>query len=559
MSACIVAIGGTLILCNILMLRFGCPAKVCGQLMTSIGWCTYTSLACVNGGHNAPAEMWHATIPVFAIILTSFRSGVLWSLASAVAITALYLIKLQGIELPNELTPTGREFLEFAGSLGLTCFIFALMFCFTRIEHTVEQRTNRALERAESANLAKSEFLANMSHEIRTPMTAILGFNDILLENLTEPENIDAARTVKENGEYLITLINDILDLSKIESGNIEIECIRFSPHDLVADVASLMGVRARAKNLPLEVRYDGPIPESIQSDPTRLRQILINLVGNAIKFTETGKVQIVTRLLLGSGEEPKLQFDVIDTGIGIASNSMEKIFEPFTQADGSMTRKFGGTGLGLTITKRLTQLLGGEVVVSSTFGMGSTFSITVCAGPLDGIRTTKNTAKSTAKSTVKSTVKSENTRAADGIGATLCNCRILLAEDGPDNQRLIGFILRKAGAEVTIAENGQIGFDLATAANADRCPFDVVLMDMQMPVLDGYEATRQLRNDGYFHPIIALTAHAMETDRKKCLDAGCDDYITKPVDRKKLVETVASYAKLAKVVAVAVPASSGV
>ena len=319
----------------------------------------------------------------------------------------------------------------------------------------------------------------------------------------------------------------------------------------MIADVASLMRVRAKSKGLPLDVHFDGPVPETICTDPTRLRQILINIVGNAIKFTETESIRIVSRVLNETGEQPKMQFDVIDTGIGIPTDKIEQIFKPFTQADGSTTRNFGGTGLGLSISKRLVELLGGEFSVSSTTGKGSTFSITVSTGPLDDVRLIHNA--------VDSPFRTVDAKAADDTDPSLCNRRILLAEDGPDNQRLIGFILKKAGAEVTLSDNGQIGLELAKAVKSEGRPFDVILMDMQMPVLDGYAATRQLRNDGYSHPIIALTAHAMASDRQKCLDAGCDDYTTKPIDRKKLIELVANCVKRAGVVEDAVPVSNGV
>ncbi|MBL4885566.1 MAG: response regulator, partial [Planctomycetaceae bacterium] len=395
------------------------------------------------------------------------------------------------------------------------------------------QRLKKSMQNAEVANQSKSEFLANMSHEIRTPMTAILGFADILLDNVKEPEDIEAARTIKENGDYLLNLINDVLDLSKIEVGKFELEQLECSPHRIIADVASLMRVRAKAKGLPLNVQFEGPIPKTIQSDPTRLRQILINVVGNAIKFTETGSVEIVTRLLNNTDEEPALQFDVTDTGIGIADDKISKIFKSFTQADGSTTRKFGGTGLGLSISKRLVELLGGKLSVSSAVGQGSTFSVTVSTGSLDNVQLIHVAGESVSESE----------------DAPLSNCRILLAEDCPDNQRLIGFVLKKAGAEVTLADNGQIGLEFATTAKSENRPSDVILMDMQMPVLDGYSATRRLRDEGYTLPIIALTAHAMSSDCQKSIDAGCDDYTTKPIDRKKLINLVASYAKKAEVV----------
>ncbi len=259
----------------------------------------------------------------------------------------------------------------------------------------MEAELRDSRERAMAADRAKIEFLANMSHEIRTPMTAILGFIDILLDNVVKPENIEIIHILKENGEYLINTLNDILELSKIEAEKCEVSRINCSPHKIVTEVVSLMRERATAKNLALEVRFDGPIPETIQSDPDRLSQILINIVANAIKFTETGSVKIVTRLFNEPGGEPKLQFEIIDTGIGIAEDQMEKVFLAFTQADGSMTRQFGGTGLGLTISRRLVELLGGKISVSSTLGKGSTFSVTVSTGLLDDMRMINNPVES--------------------------------------------------------------------------------------------------------------------------------------------------------------------
>ena len=294
------------------------------------------------------------------------------------------------------------------------------------------------------------------------------------------------------------------------------------------------MRVRARAKGLTLRIEYEGPIPHRIQSDPTRLRQILINLTGNAIKFSEIGNICLVARLLDAESDEPRMQFDIVDRGIGMTEEQIGKLFQPFVQADTSTTRKFGGTGLGLTISKRFAEILGGSIHVHSAPGEGSTFSVTVSTGPLEGVKMVDNPTE------VEAAV---NQDAKPGGGDARLDCRVLLAEDGPDNQRLITFILKKAGADVTVAENGRIALDLALAARDEGSPFDVIVMDMQMPVMDGYEATRRLRQEGLTGPIIALTAHAMSHDRQKCLDAGCDEYVTKPIDRKKLIETVAEYA----------------
>ncbi len=402
----------------------------------------------------------------------------------------------------------------------------------------VEAELASARDQAEAATRAKSEFLANMSHEIRTPMTAILGFSDVLLESTGDQDQLEAATTIKQNGEYLIGIINDILDLSKIEAGKLEVESVQCSPCQILSEVISLMRVRANAKNLPLQIEYEGPIPESIQSDPTRLRQILINLIGNSIKFTEVGEVRLEVRLLDAKSDQAKMQFDVVDSGIGMTEEQIGELFKPFSQVDTSATRKHGGTGLGLTISKRLAEGLGGDIAVTSAPGEGSTFTVTVTAGPLDGVRLLDNP------------TEAQITRVPDTgrtTSTTKLDCRVLLAEDGPDNQRLIAFLLKKAGAEVAVAENGLVARDLALAARDEGTSFDVVLMDMQMPVMDGYEATTKLREAGYTGPIVALTAHAMSTDRDKCLAAGCDGYMTKPIDRKKLISLVGEYASRRK------------
>ena len=389
-------------------------------------------------------------------------------------------------------------------------------------------------EAAEAATQAKSEFLANMSHEIRTPMTAILGYSDVLLGELEQESSRSAVYTIKRNGEHLLNVINDILDLSKIEAGKLAVEQISCSPVQVVAEVASLMRVRAQAKNLPLDIEYAGSIPESIHCDPIRLRQILINLIGNAIKFTETGRVRVLTRLIQSSDRPSWLQFDVIDTGIGMTQEQVLRLFKPFMQADSSTSRKFGGTGLGLSISKRLAKLLGGDILVSSTPGKGSTFSVTVETGPLDDVQMLENPAEAMAEG--------RREPKPNAVTDVKLDCRILLAEDGPDNQRLISFVLKKAGAQVTVAENGQEALEQVLAAKDAGRPFEVVLMDMQMPVMDGYTATQELRQAGYDGPIIALTANAMLGDDEKCREVGCDDYLTKPIDRTKFLPVIASH-----------------
>ena len=392
-----------------------------------------------------------------------------------------------------------------------------------------------AKKAAEAASRAKSEFLANMSHEIRTPMTAILGFTDVLSSKVSDPEGLDATKTIQRNGEYLLSILNDILDLSKIEAGKIQIERHPCSPFQIVSEVMSLMRIRAEAKNLTLSAEYPGPIPEVILSDPTRLRQILINLVGNAIKFTEVGGIRLVISFVQDEENQPGLRFDVIDTGIGMTEEQILGLFQPFAQGNRSTRKDSSGTGLGLAITKRLVDMLGGEVSVQSVPGIGSTFTVTMETGPLDGVRMRDHAAEAAVASSTPERAGLHFQKSLD--------CRVLLAEDGPDNQRLLSFLLSKRGAEVKVVENGHLALEAALEAADAGYPFDVVLMDMQMPLMDGYEATERLRSLGYRGPIVALTAHAMKEDRQKCLDAGCDEYLAKPIDRERLLTVVAEQA----------------
>ena len=384
-----------------------------------------------------------------------------------------------------------------------------------------------ATREAEQANRAKSDFLANMSHEIRTPMTAILGYSEMLLEPTTAEDvpQGQAAQTILRNGRHLLGLIDDILDLSKIEAGKVEPVFGHYSPRDIARDVHSLMLGRAEATNIPLELRVDADVPTTVFTDATRLRQILINFVGNAIKFTRTGRVTMV----VGAGgdpADPHVKFDVVDTGIGMTPEQLARLFQPFTQVDASSSRQYGGTGLGLTISKRLAELLGAKINVRSREGVGSIFSLLVPVGPAMPQVTGFEAAPAPAAA---EPVESDR--------FARLNCRVLLAEDGPENQRLITWILSKAGAEVVVARDGQEACDLAFGEK----PFDVILMDIQMPVVDGYAATRMLRARGYQGPIVALTAHAMKDERQKCLDAGCDGFATKPIDRRQLIELIAS------------------
>ena len=411
------------------------------------------------------------------------------------------------------------------------------------LRRATDSASAMAIEAA-MASSAKSAFLATMSHEIRTPMTAILGFADLLAEegdrSRAPTHRLDYIDTIKRNGEHLLALINDILDVSKIEAGKMTTEKLPLRLDQLLPDVISLMSVKARDKGIGLELRYETPIPETIQSDPVRLKQVLVNLIGNAIKFTEVGAVTVAVRFD-AQGPVPRLLLAVSDTGIGMTEEQLARLFAAFEQADASTARRFGGTGLGLIISKRLAALLGGDITVTSQPGKGTTFTVCVATGCVDGSPMLEPTAASSALQIPPAVAILE--------GKPLDGLRILLVEDGPDNRRLIAFHLSKAGATIETANDGaaaltrmcapSIALEGESAVDVLKSPpdFDVVVTDIDMPIMDGYELARRLRTAGWQGRIVALTAHAMNGDAERCIEAGCDGYASKPIDRNRLIE----------------------
>ncbi|RUL85841.1 PAS domain S-box protein [Tautonia sociabilis] len=402
----------------------------------------------------------------------------------------------------------------------------------TNTDVTDQRRTEAELaeakRQAEAASRAKSEFLANMSHEIRTPMTAILGYADVLARQVTDPDDLQCIETIRRNGQHLMEIINDILDLSRIEAGGLEIERRKFAPDAIVNEVIALMSIRAWEKGLRLEAQFLGPMPEQIESDPTRLRQILVNLIGNAIKFTESGSI-LVTCRLEQDAHDPRLRFEVIDTGIGIASEHLGRLFRPFSQADSSMTRLYGGSGLGLAISRRLVELLGGSIGVESEPGRGSRFTLTIATGTLEGVGLVHRDV----------VVHSADRAHCETEPPFRISGRVLVVDDRADIRSLARMFLEGAGARVETADDGLAAIEAVREADRAGSPFDVVVMDMQMPRLDGYSTVSRLRSEGFGRPIVALTASAMRGDRERCLEAGCDEYLPKPIDPRRLVGTV--------------------
>ena len=445
-----------------------------------------------------------------------------------------------------------------------------------RESHHKLSETNRDLTEAKKfadlAARAKSDFLANMSHEIRTPMNAVFGFTDILVQRLIwhstpqeRKESEGIVEIIRQNSRDLLTIINDILDFSRMEANLLEVESVPVSIKQVIEDIRQMAQPNAEAKFLELSVEYKEPIPRRILSDPTRLRQILMNLVNNAIKFTEKGRVRIRCSTAMGqrSADDDRVDgesmpapivlcVDVIDTGIGITAEQLKGLFAPFTQVDTSTTRRFGGTGLGLSIARKLAIMLDGDITVASKPGLGSTFSLLVHvylpAEQSTHLAKTENREQEGGFSTVRifdeRVAPQGETETPLPRALPLGGVRVLLVEDMIVNQLVISTQLKDAGARVEIAGNGEIGLKKLNSDADNGLFFDVVLMDMQMPVMDGYEATRTLREQGYTQPIIAITAHALSGDREKTIEAGCDDYITKPVDRKVLIETIRKHLK---------------
>ncbi len=382
-------------------------------------------------------------------------------------------------------------------------------------------RANDLAAQAEIASAAKSKFLANMTHEIRTPMNAVIGFSDILADLPLDPVHKEYVEIIRQSGRHLVSLLNDILDLSKIEAGRLQIEMVECELPSLLETLESMMRILAEKKGLQFHVVSNPDLPDRIYTEPVRLHQCLTNLVNNAIKFTESGHV-CVRVFREDSSSDPYLRFDVEDSGVGIPKDKQQSIFEAFTQLDVDTTRRYEGTGLGLTITRSLIEMLGGSLLLKSRQGKGSVFSLRVPVGACKGKKV------STDKTNEDNDMASQD---------HVYEGHVLVAEDVQTNQRLVHLMLERIGLKVTIAENGDQAIKMATSRT-----FDLILMDVQMPGLNGLDATKALRLRGISIPIVALTAHTMREDRQECLEAGCNAYLSKPIDRAELIQIIERY-----------------
>jgi len=482
------------------------------------------------GGPRAPTLAWMMVLATIALFALGRRAALVWMGMGLAAFAAFLTAYQLGHEFVLEGTPTQRARYWCSSASGLTFFMLLTVFTFERARRramgtleTTNLELEQARDRADAASRGKTAFLANMSHEIRTPLTAVLGFTELAVDRAPQagPAELDALETIRRNGHHLLRIVNEMLDLSKIESGQFEIQPSRFSVVELVSEVLTLLRTQAEAKGCTLVAEYVDAVPESIEADPARLQQVLINLVSNAIKFSADGAVRVRIGTV-AHAEMDRVRFQVVDSGIGMTPAQLGRIFTPFMQADVATTRLYGGTGLGLSISRVLIERMGGAIEVESAPGVGSTFTVDLPVGTREPVRMLAS---------------------AEAIGVirpprakpTLAlRCRVLIVDDNPDNRRLIGYFLRDAGADVHAVESGARALEVWQ----ELAP-DLLLMDIQMPHMDGYATTRALRERGCEASIVALTAHAMAADRERCLMSGFDGYASKPIDRRRLIDLV--------------------